>query len=255
MRASEASGAEEALDLLREGAARGDPFRAAVLDYQMPGMDGRALGRILMEDPALRGTVRILLSSLGGEGGCGEEQEFAACLAKPARPRELREALIRALRGASKEEREGTPRRASGDLMGRFAGRKGRILLVEDNPVNQQVALGILGKLGLRARAAGNGAEALAALEEEDFDLVLLDVQMPVMDGLEAARSVRDPGSSVRDHRIPLIAMTAHAMQGDREACLAAGMDDYLPKPVKPGALAELLERWLPQEPGEEGME
>ena len=110
------------------------------------------------------------------------------------------------------------------------------------------MALGILKKLGLHADAVANGAEAISALESTPYDLVLMDVQMPTMDGIEAAGHIRDPQSAVRNHGIPIIAMTAHAMQGDRERCLAAGMNDYVTKPVSPQALAEALTRWLPGE-------
>jgi CheY-like chemotaxis protein len=118
--------------------------------------------------------------------------------------------------------------------------------MAEDNSVNRMVALGILKKLGLRADAVANGAEAVKALETLPYDLVLMDVQMPEMDGLEATRHIRDPRSAVSTHRIPIIAMTAHTMKGDREKCLEAGMDDYVPKPVIPRVLAEVLEKWLP---------
>ena len=124
-----------------------------------------------------------------------------------------------------------------------------RILLAEDNITNQQVAVGILKKLGLRADAVANGAEAVKALETIPYDLVLMDVQMPEMDGLEATRHIRNPQSAVRNHQIPIIAMTAHAMQGDREKCLEAGMNDYVSKPISPQALAEVLDKWLPKEP------
>jgi two-component system sensor histidine kinase/response regulator len=123
-----------------------------------------------------------------------------------------------------------------------------RILLAEDNITNQEVALGILKNLGLRADAVANGAEAVKALALLPYDLVLMDVLMPEMDGFEATQQIRDPHSSVLNHDIPIIAMTANAMQGDRERCLAAGMNDYVSKPVSPAALAEALDRWLPRE-------
>jgi CheY-like chemotaxis protein/HPt (histidine-containing phosphotransfer) domain-containing protein len=129
-----------------------------------------------------------------------------------------------------------------------------RILLAEDNITNQQVALGILKKMGLNAEAVANGAEALKALETIPYDLVLMDVQMPEMDGYEATRQIRNPQSAVINHGIPVIAMTAHAMQGDRERCLEAGMNDYLSKPVDPRALSEALDKWLPKENAECGM-
>ena len=121
-----------------------------------------------------------------------------------------------------------------------------RILLAEDNIVNQHVAVGILKKLGLRADAVANGAEAVTALETIHYDLVLMDVQMPVMDGLEATRLIRDASSAVKNHQIPIIAMTAGVMQGDREQCLDAGMNDYVTKPVSYQALMVALGKWLP---------
>jgi CheY-like chemotaxis protein/HPt (histidine-containing phosphotransfer) domain-containing protein len=129
-----------------------------------------------------------------------------------------------------------------------FPGYTARILLAEDNITNQRVALGILKKLGLRADAVANGAEALKALELLPYDLVLMDVQMPEMDGLEATGHIRDLQSAVRNHDIPIIAMTANAMQGDREICLKAGMNDYVSKPVSPQTLAEALKKWLSKE-------
>jgi CheY-like chemotaxis protein/HPt (histidine-containing phosphotransfer) domain-containing protein len=121
-------------------------------------------------------------------------------------------------------------------------------LVAEDNVVNQDVALGILRKLGLRADAVANGAEAVTALASFPYDLVLMDVQMPEMDGLEATRIIRALDSSARDHEIPIVAMTANAMRGDRERCLEAGMNGYISKPVSVQALVEALNTWLPQE-------
>ncbi|MFA7329487.1 MAG: PAS domain S-box protein [Candidatus Delongbacteria bacterium] len=151
----------------------------------------------------------------------------------------------------------GPPRAAAGPpirpLPGLLAGRPARILLAEDNPTNQQVAQGILAKLGLRADAVATGEEVLRALADIPYDLVLMDVQMPQMDGLEATALIRAGQSGVRDPAVPIIAMTAHAMQGDRERCLEAGMNDYVTKPVDPRALAMALERWLPRGRGEGG--
>jgi CheY-like chemotaxis protein/HPt (histidine-containing phosphotransfer) domain-containing protein len=124
-----------------------------------------------------------------------------------------------------------------------------RILLAEDNITNQQVVLGILKKLGLRADAVANGEETVKALETLPYDLVLMDVQMPEMDGLEATRKIRNPQSAVRNHHIPIIAMTAHAMQGDRERCMKVGMNDYVTKPIDPQALMEALDKWLGRTP------
>jgi CheY-like chemotaxis protein len=117
-------------------------------------------------------------------------------------------------------------------------------LLVEDNPVNQRVALAVLGKLGYQAELAANGAEAVTAVAARTYDLILMDCQMPVMDGFEATRRIREAQAGTR--RVPILAMTANAMQGDRERCLQAGMDDYIPKPVTLDALRIALSRWLP---------
>ena len=118
---------------------------------------------------------------------------------------------------------------------------------MEDNPTNQVVALGMLKKMGMSVDLATNGEEALAALASTTFDIVLMDLQMPVMDGFEATRQIRSPASNVRNRGIPVIAMTAHATQDDRERCLGAGMDDFVRKPFSPQVLAEVLARWLPK--------
>jgi CheY-like chemotaxis protein/HPt (histidine-containing phosphotransfer) domain-containing protein len=121
-----------------------------------------------------------------------------------------------------------------------------RILIVEDNSTNREVALGMLRRLGSRADAVADGAEAISALESIPYDLVLMDMRMPVMDGIEAARQIRNPGSAVLDHGIPIIALTANAMQSDRDSCLTAGMNDFVPKPIMSAVLRAALNRWLP---------
>ena len=190
----------------------------------------------------------MLLTSLGQRGDARQMEEigFSAYLMKPARQSDLFDSLSAVLAGVpvSRGARHIVTRHAVREM------RRGaiRILLAEDNVTNQQVALGILKKLGLRADAVGDGAEAVRALETIAYDLVLMDVQMPEMDGLEATARIRDPRSSVLHHRVPIIAMTAHAMQGDRDRCLEAGMDDYVTKPISPEALSAALDRWLPLE-------
>jgi CheY-like chemotaxis protein/HPt (histidine-containing phosphotransfer) domain-containing protein len=171
---------------------------------------------------------------------------FAGYLVKPARQSDLFDCLAAVLAGAAiaQPARPIVTRHAIREM------HRGalRVLLAEDNITNQQVALGILKKLGLHADAVANGAEAISALESIPYDVVLMDVQMPTMDGLEATALIRDSRSAIQNHGVPIIAMTAHAMQGDRERCLEAGMNDYVSKPVSPQALAEALARWLPGE-------
>jgi CheY-like chemotaxis protein/HPt (histidine-containing phosphotransfer) domain-containing protein len=195
-----------------------------------------------------------MLTFLGARGDARRFQEigFSAYATKPICHQELKAVLSLALgKGDGTEGSAPWPiatRHTAREPLKAFFGRKGRILLAEDNITNQQVALGILKKLGLRAEAVADGAEALKALAAIPYDLVLMDVQMPVMDGLEATHRIRNGQSGVMRHGIPIIAMTAHAMHGDRERCLEAGMNDYVTKPVSPQALAEALDKWLPAE-------
>jgi len=246
-RPEEAPGAEEGLRRLREAAEAGDPYAVAVLDMQMPGMDGEDMGRAIRADAAFRETRLVLMTSLGQRGDATrlEEIGFAAYLTKPVRQSELFDTLVVLLSGESAESGEKLVTRHTIREIRRSSVR---ILLAEDNITNQQVALGILKKLGLSADAVANGAEAVAVLEQIPYDLVLMDVQMPEMNGLEATARIRDPQSAVLDHGVPIIAMTAHAMQGDCERCIEAGMNDYVPKPVTPEALAGALDKWLPED-------
>jgi PAS domain S-box-containing protein len=195
-------------------------------------------------------TSRQLAELMGGDidvqstVGEGSEFRFTVCLAKPLPQQELQKSMTADSSGNTPPVPKGktTPRL---DLRPDI--RPTRILLAEDNRTNQQVALGILRKLGLHADAVANGAEAVNALETTSYDLVLMDVQMPVMDGLEATQRIRK-AENPRKKAIPIIAMTAHTMQGDREKCLASGMNDFVTKPVSPQALAESLNRWLPKD-------
>jgi PAS domain S-box-containing protein len=246
-RVTEASDAPAALQALHEAARGSEPFDLAVVDMQMPGMDGEDLGREIKASSALRDIRLVMLTSIGFRGDARRLQEigFAAYLTKPVRQSELRDALSLALAGG--QEWQSAPSLVTRHSLREMQRGGMRILLAEDNITNQQVAIGILKKLGQRADAVANGAEAIRALESLPYDLVLMDVQMPELDGLEATRIIRDPSSRVRNHSIPIIAMTAHAMRGDSEACLAAGMNDYVSKPVDSQALAAALERWLPR--------
>jgi PAS domain S-box-containing protein len=250
----EAQDGPGALQALYLALNENDPYRIAVIDMQMPGMDGESLGRTIHEDNRLSDTRMVMLTSLGMRGDARRLAEigFSAYATKPIRHQELKAVLSLALTERNGTEATQRPpiatRHTARETLPLFAGCKARILLAEDNITNQQVALGILKKLGLRADAVANGSEAIKALKALPYDLVLMDVQMPEMDGLEATRQIRDLKSAIPNHRIPVIAMTAHAMQGDREHCLEAGMNDYVTKPVSPRALAEALDKWLPKE-------
>ena len=256
---SEAKNGPDALQAAYEALDEEIPFRIAVIDMQMPGMDGEALGRAIKADSRLKDIRLVLLTSLGIRGDAERYAEigFDAYLTKPARTLELRGVLSNVLA----EHEDGTlerltiaTRHTARETLNLFAGSEVRILLAEDNPTNQQVALGILKKFGLAADAVADGREAVKALEETPYDLVLMDVQMPEMDGFEATRRIRDPQSTVLNHDVPIIAMTAHAMAGDREKCLSAGMNGYVSKPVGPLTLAKELETWLVQRRADESI-
>ena len=244
MRPASAASGMEALGMLRQAAERGDPFSLVLTDCHMPDMDGFDLAARIKNSPHLTEAVIMMLTSGEQKGDIKRCRELgiAAYLTKPVRRAELRSAIVRAVTGriapsmtqALAREPSAAPARA-----------RMRILLAEDNIVNQRVAFRILEKQGYSVVLASNGIEALKAMQDHDFDLVLMDVQMPEMGGFEATEKIRQserPGGT----RIPIIAMTAHAMTGDRERCLAAGMDDYISKPARAAVLVELVEKYRP---------
>jgi signal transduction histidine kinase/CheY-like chemotaxis protein/HPt (histidine-containing phosphotransfer) domain-containing protein len=237
MEAAEAESGHQAINILHGP----DAFDVAVVDHLMPGMDGIELTREIRQLPLRGGLPVILLSSLGTSSSDEEGDpgpRFAKRLPKPVKPAALRAALIEALGGTS--ETPGAPSAGAELDPGLGSRHPLRILLTEDNPVNQKLALRLLDKMGYRADVAGNGLEAVQALERQGYDLILMDVQMPEMDGLEATRQIvsRWPHDRPR-----IVAMTADAMQGDREKCIAAGMDDYLTKPIRTPELVVAIER------------
>ncbi|MFH0823866.1 MAG: response regulator [Pseudomonadota bacterium] len=252
MRPSLAPDGNAALDCLHGAIDENDPFSMALIDLHMPGMDGEALGRAIKADQRTADTRMALMipPSARGQAGRFGAAGFEDCLTKPIKYRDLATFLTGSAgghdsagaRSLSPAGIEGTSRK---DLS---PGRVGetRILLVEDNTINRQVAQGLLNKLGLSADTAGDGTEALEALGVTPYDLVLMDVQMSKMDGIEATREIRSPRSAVLNHEVPVVAITAHAMSGDRERCLQAGMNDYIAKPISLNALADALERLLP---------
>ncbi len=250
MRAEESPDGPGALAALHQAVIENDPFRLALIDMQMPGMDGQALGRAIRADSRLAGLCMVILPSIGARGDTKRFAEigFAGYLTKPVRHHELRGILALVLGQpdeAASASRPIATRHVAREALPNFKKCKGRILVAEDNITNQQVTLGILKKMGLSADAVANGQEVLEAIESIPYDLVLMDCRMPLMDGYEATRALRNRVAGTGCPRIPIVAMTAHAMQGDREKCLEAGMDDYLTKPIAPRALAEALAKWL----------
>ncbi|GJL52589.1 MAG: hypothetical protein NPIRA01_38160 [Nitrospirales bacterium] len=260
MEAVTASTPAEALAVLHAGVSRGKPFDLAILDYHMPGMDGVTLAKAIKGDPALAFTKLILLSSLGKpedpvalhEGG------FDAYLSKPVRKACLEQGIATVMNLTSQgfDQILNSSERHSA-VHASVVKLAARILVVDDQQVNQQLAMLRLQGWGHRVDVVNNGKEAIEAVRQIPYDLILMDCQMPEMDGYEATTEIRRREVLQRKHksrheiregttRIPIIAMTANAMTGDREKCLDAGMDDYLAKPIKSVQLSELLAKWLP---------
>jgi PAS domain S-box-containing protein len=256
MRPTEAENGPWALQALYRALDENEPFQIALIDMQMPGMDGEAVGRAIKADTRLANTQIVMLTLLGAQYRTERLKQigFANCLNKPVRREQLCNVLTNALYG---DESPGVGRVM--DTAKRDADRKSaqpltnlnaRILVAEDNSTNQQVALGILNKLGLRADAVADGAEAIKSLRSIPYDLVFMDLRMPVMDGLEATRRIRDPQSSVVNRDLPIIAMTANVQKSDQDRCLAAGMNGFVSKPISPQAVQAALEQWLPRKSG-----
>jgi PAS domain S-box-containing protein len=277
MRYGSAGDGPAALSLLRAAAAEGNPFDLAVVDMHLPGMDGLGLGRAINADPALARTKLVLLTSLGrrGDARLAQSAGFSGYLTKPVRKAQLYECL-RLVMGqpTTASVRNETAAPAVPSLVTRHhvaeARSNRRLLVVDDNPVNQKVAVRMLEKMGHRVDVASNGQEALAALARRVYAAVLMDCQMPEMDGFEATRRIReiengqmfcgkhpscgaetiprvtnDDPRTRPTGRVPIIAMTANATDSDRAQCLAAGMDDFISKPVKREELEHVLSRWL----------
>ncbi|HTI72263.1 MAG TPA: response regulator [Candidatus Limnocylindria bacterium] len=250
IRHGSASGGAEALSMLLAARRAGSPYQIALLDYLMPEMDGETLGQLIRENQALRETILIMLTSGAQRGDAPRilASGFAAYIVKPVvRPVQLLNAMASAIATAkaatqarlfdhrTSEPMTGTP--GSGE-------RPVRVLLAEDNQINQRLAVHMLKKLHCSVDSAGNGLEAVEYYKQLPYDLILMDCQMPEMDGYEATAAIRQLEGSER--RIPIIAVTANAMQGDREKCLEAGMDDYLSKPLHLDELRRVVEQWGP---------
>ena len=235
-----------ALTMLREAVHHGDPYLVALLDAEMPEMDGTALAMAIKAQAPLGCPKLVLLTTLKQRHQALDLRTggFSATLAKPVRRAQLQSCLVTLLADGQADIWE-SGQRITTRHEPQPVTQKGRLLLAEDYPVNQKIAVRILEKLGFTVDAVSDGQQAVEALCATAYDLVLMDCQMPVMDGYEATRTIRQPTSKVLDRDIPIVAMTAHAMEGDRQKCLDAGMNDYLSKPIDPARLSEVLGRWL----------
>jgi two-component system sensor histidine kinase/response regulator len=232
MRPALATGGDAALEMMRAGCAANAPYRLILLDARMPGIDGFTVAARILEDPSLAGATVMMLTSDGQSGDIARCRELgvSAYIFKPISQSELFDAIVTAL--GQKPDGGGVVERRAGPTAAGEKGANGlHVLLVEDHPVNQRLALRLLEKQGHQVEVAGNGREALAMLSRARFDVVLMDVQMPELDGLETTRCIRTGEQDAGGH-LPIIAMTAHAMSGDEERCLSAGMDGYVSKPI-----------------------
>ena len=242
MKPTLAESGKRGIVLLDQASIAGVVFPLILLDCHMPDMDGFTFAQRIKNDPRFRGAIVMMLTSGGQRGDASRcrQLRIAAYLVKPIQESELLAAILTVL-GHKVEsfDQEST-------LVTRHSLRRDRenlhILLAEDNPVNQMVAVRQLEKLGHNVKVANNGREALAEMEVQQFDLILMDVQMPEMDGFETTRAIREKEVTTGKH-IPIIAMTAHAMKGDRERCLTAGMDQYVAKPIRPAELIEAIQQ------------
>jgi CheY-like chemotaxis protein len=246
-RSSEAANSADAMELLSRAAREGDPFAIALVDKDMPDADGEEVARRIAADPLLPGTTLLLMTPLGEQGPSMNTGATASipCVPKPIIEGRLREALTAALRRTLIPEPVPAIRAPATAEAGLTAQRP-RILLAEDNFINREVFLAMLGQRGLDADAVLDGAEAVKALQTTSYDLVFMDCEMPELDGYEATRRIRRPETGTLNPQVPIVAVTANAMPGDCEKCLQCGMSDYLAKPIEPEELLQALLKWLP---------
>ena len=247
-RCHEATGGRSALESLQIAYDNKAPMDIVLLDQVMPGMDGHALIKNIRRNPSLAPTPLVLMAPLGiisGEHNLASGRNPDAIITKPVGKDKLSRVLLEIF---GQELEKTCHPQAAKDATEQDLASGGTVLLVEDNQVNQLVAKGILSKLGYKAFMATNGQEALDFLVKQRVDLVLMDIQMPVMDGLEATQRIRAGEQDVLDPNVPIIAMTARAMQGDREKCIESGMDDYVAKPIDPAVLSAALSRFIRKE-------
>jgi CheY-like chemotaxis protein len=257
------NGAAEAMAALREAVVKGIPYRLALIDHMMPDVDGLTLGRRIAEDSQLQHTAMVMLSSAGQQNAklCHEAGFFAVMVKPVVRARQLLNVLQAAMNAAPRTigddaapelDTVQVSRAPSGLFLETTKVTPRRVLLAEDNVVNAKLAVRLLERLGCHVDVASNGHEALKMVQSIPFDLVFMDCQMPEMDGFEATRAIRawENTSRVGESpvsQLPIIALTANAMQGDRERCLSAGMNDYITKPLSRADLARVLEASKPR--------
>lgn len=247
-----AADATRGLEALRSAFRKGIPFHVAILDWKMPGIDGLTMARLIEVDPTLRGTGLVLLSSFAQpwEDEGDKKALFAASVPKPARMSELYDAIVTAANGQLAAPLATKPVPAATGPKPDREKLHGTVLLVEDNDINREVASEMIIELGFTCLHAVNGREAVEAVKSGRPDLVLMDCQMPVMDGYEATRVIRDWEKTATEsdpfvpRHVPIIALTAHAMKGDRDICIQTGMDDFLTKPLDPDELTRTLTKW-----------
>jgi two-component system, sensor histidine kinase and response regulator len=237
---------EMGLTLMHAAVKAKAPYDVVISDMQMPYMDGKELGKMIKEDPALSDTKLIMLSSRGMRGDSADVKKigFSAYLTKPIRRSHLFDCLAMVFGRKNimgKSEAPVITRHSVSETKKKNI----KILIAEDNIVNQKLALKLMEKFGYKADAVANGEEAVRSLGMIPYDLVLMDVQMPEMDGFQATKIIRDPSSRVINHDVPIIAMTAHAMSGDRKLCLDAGMDNYVAKPINPEELLKTMNTYI----------
>jgi CheY-like chemotaxis protein len=233
-------GGEQALAALERAAKGGRPFALALIDGQMPGMDGLTLARRIKASPRLASVPLIMLTSAGALPAGRKDPDLAATLTKPAKHSALLAAMVAAMGANGRAAASRSPRRQPA--------RSLRILLAEDDAVNQTLAMRLLEKRGHKVTVASSGRQVLDKLRAGQFDLVLMDVQMPDIDGLQAAREIRRREKKAGG-RIPIVALTAYAMKGDRQRCLEAGMDGYVAKPIRAAELFEAIGHASPAPP------
>ncbi len=240
-----AENAHTAMIKLKDAIYQDKPFHIAILDKFMPGINGETLGKQIKSNSLIKQTALVLLTSMGERGDAVrfEKAGFSAYLTKPVRQSQLYKTLliVLGLETSAVTSNIGIITRHNVDEKSK---KNIRLLLVEDNKINQKVALKVLNKIGYNADIANNGKEAVETLEKTEYDLILMDCQMPEMDGYEATRHIRSQGSQVLNHDIPVIAMTANAMKGDKEKCFEAGMDDYISKPIDINSLSQAIDKW-----------